>query len=810
MIFRNRFLMGVFAVVACVALTGAAWAQMPEPGGDKTLSPYFFVKSDDPTLDQLPLKSSSADVKIAGVISDILVTQVYKNEGKRPIEAIYVFPASTRAAVYGLKMTIGTRTIVAKIKKKEEARQEYEAARKAGKSASLLEQDRPNVFTMNVANILPGDEIKVEMSYTELLVPTDGVYEFVYPTVVGPRYNGGSGPQATPPKNEKWVANPYLGEGEKSQTTFDIGLTISAGLPIEEATCDTHKTTISYDGPQVAKVKLDASEKYGGNRDFILKYRLAGGKIESGILLYEGESENFFLMMVQPPKSVKPEQIPGREYIFVVDVSGSMNGFPLNITKKVLGDLISHLRPSDTFNVVLFSGGSTVMSESSLPATEENVQKAVNVIDHEQGGGGTELLPALKRAIDLPRTNGTSRTVVVVTDGYVTVENEAYDLIRQNLGTANLFAFGIGSSVNRLIIEGMARAGMGEPFIITTQAQAQARGAKFRQYIQSPVLTGIKVDYGDFETHAVEPPSIPDVLAERPVIVFGKWKGKAAGTITITGTSGEGEYKQSFDIAATKPLPGNSALRYLWARHRIAVLSDYSTARNDKEIIEEVTQLGLTYNLLTAHTSFVAVDSEVRTQQQATAVNQPSPLPDGVSNMALPSAPFPKQSRGKSYSAKEESDSFEMESGSFDGGPSIAARRMAKTPSGAPGSKPQTPPTKSAAPRITIGGIVTSGGLSADTIRTTFEKLLKPVLAEYVKLLGQQPGLKGKITLEVTLDVSGGIAKASVVSSELNAVVSSGMKQGDLDKLLVKEIKAATFSVGGSALEFTVVFTFEP
>src|SRR4030043_2213907 len=176
----------IFPLVMLIA--SAAHGQ-PMEEANKTLSPYFFVKSDDPGVDQLPLKSTSADVKVVGVIADVIVTQVYKNEGEKPLEAIYIFPASTRAAVYGMKMTIGKRTIIAKIQERGEARRQYEQANQEGKGTSLLEQQRPNVFQMNVANILPGDVIHVEMKYTELLVPTDAVYEFIYPTVVGPRYS---------------------------------------------------------------------------------------------------------------------------------------------------------------------------------------------------------------------------------------------------------------------------------------------------------------------------------------------------------------------------------------------------------------------------------------------------------------------------------------------------------------------------------------------------------------------------------------------------------------------------------------------
>ncbi len=624
----------LFAVICSVLfLPGLSHTQKPEDG-DKTLSPYFFVKSDDPTLDRLPLKSTSAVASISGVIADVVVTQVYKNEGKKALEAIYVFPASTRAAVYGMKMVIGKRVIEARIKKRDEARKDYEDAKKQGKSASLLEQQRPNVFQMNVANIMPGDEIRVELKYTEVLVPTDRIYEFVYPTVVGPRYSNKPADGALP--SEKWVRNPYLHEGEKPTYTFDMTVNIAGGMPIKELASTSHKVNTAFNGPANAKVTLDRSEKSGGNKDYILRWRLAGDKIQSGLLLYEGEKENFFLCMLQPPKKVKSAQIPGREYIFVVDVSGSMHGFPLDISKRLLRGLIGNLRPTDTFNVLLFSGGSRLMSEKSLPATQENVNNAISVIDRQRGGGGTELLPALNRVLALPKLENYSRSIIVVTDGYVRVEEEVFDLIRANLNDANMFAFGIGSSVNRHIIEGMARVGMGEPFVITKPADAPAQADRFRAMIESPVLTKVRVSFKGFSTYDVEPVSIPDVLADRPVMVFGKYKGEPKGTITVTGVSGSGRFTETINVAAAKPLRENVALRYLWARHRVTLLSDYNKLHSSDKRVKEVTDLGLAYNLLTAYTSFVAVDNRVRNAgDKPDTVNQPLPLPEGVSDYAV-------------------------------------------------------------------------------------------------------------------------------------------------------------------------------
>jgi Ca-activated chloride channel family protein len=603
---------------------------------DKTLSPYFFVKSDNPAIDQLPLKATSAEVNIAGVIADVTVVQEYANDGKNPIEAIYVFPASTRAAVYSMKMTIGERTIIAKISEREQARRDYETAKQEGKSASLLEQERPNVFQMNVANIMPGDRIRVELRYTELLIPEDGVYEFVYPTVVGPRYS--NQPAVTAPSREQWISNPYTHEGEKPLYDFNLKCALNAGMPVSDVICTSHKTDIKFDSPADATIRLMPEEKQGGNRDFILRYRLAGDKIQSGILLYPGKDENFFLAMIQPPKQVKLSVIPPREYVFIVDVSGSMHGFPLDVSKKLLRDLIGNLRPDDRFNVLLFSGASNLFSETSVSANDENIKKAIGFIDRQQGGGGTELLPALKRALNLPGTEGFARSFVIATDGYVTVEKQAFDLIRNNMNKASFFAFGIGSSVNRHIIEGMAHAGMGMPFVITNQGEAEVTAQKFRKYIQNPVLTHIAISYEKFDAYDVEPLSVPDVFSERPVLIFGKYRGSPSGNIVLKGMNGEGKYETSLPVSTVKVSEDNVALRYLWARERIRTLSDYASTGygGSDEYKPEIIKLGLKYNLLTSYTSFIAIDNDIRNKNgNSTTVNQPLPLPEGVSDMAV-------------------------------------------------------------------------------------------------------------------------------------------------------------------------------
>jgi Ca-activated chloride channel homolog len=604
-----------------------------ETNTGKTLSPYFLVQNGDPTTDRLPLKETRAAVEITGVIADVVVTQVYRNEGTRPINARYIFPASTRAAVHGMTLTIGNHRIRAQIRERERAQQEFNQAQAAGKSAALLQEHRPNVFSMNVANVMPQDDLRVELHYSELLVPTDGVYEFVYPTVVGPRYS--NEPEQTAAENECFVKTPYLHEGQAPTYTFDIQTRIAAGMPVQEVSCSSHATIVEWPNANTALVKLDPSESAGGNRDYILRYRLEGNQIQTGVLLYPGSDENFFLLMVEPPVRVTPQQVPPREYIFVLDVSGSMHGFPLDTAKSLMRELIGGLRPTDRFNVLLFSGASRLFSPQSVPATAENLQHAMADIEHEQGGGETELGKALERAFGLPREPGFSRTTLVVTDGYVSAEASVFDIIRTNLNHSNVFAFGIGSSVNRFLIEGMAKAGQGEPFVVTGSAEAPAAAAKFQAYVQSPVLTSIAVASEGLETYDVEPLSIPDLFAERPLVIFGKWRGQAAGTLRVSGMSGDGPYEQAFDLATADSSEENRALRYLWARTRVARLSDHEI-RNDDARRGEIIDLGLTYELLTAYTSFIAIHEVVRnTDPDTQTVDQPLPLPEGVSDFAV-------------------------------------------------------------------------------------------------------------------------------------------------------------------------------
>jgi Ca-activated chloride channel homolog len=644
LILRMSFLLILLSLVFTfpVMAQSSGYDRRMEESGAKTLSPYFVVISGHPETDVLPLKETSASVNIVGVIADVTVRQKYVNSGMNTLEAIYTFPLSTKAAVYAMKMTIGKRTITARISEKEKARRDYNKAKTEGNRVSLLEQNRPNVFTMNVANIAMNDTIVVELKYTELLVPENGVYSFVYPTVVGPRYSNKTKTEAG--IDGQFVNTPYTKEGESSTYKFNIDIKINSGIPIQDVTCTTHKIRVTHPDLYTASIILDKNESNGGNRDVILNYSLQGNKIESGVMLYEHGDENFFLMMVQPPKKVLQEDIPPREYIFIVDVSGSMHGYPLDISKKLLRNLILNLKPTDKFNVVLFSGYTGVLSENSVEANQLNIDRAIHLIDNQHGGGGTELLSALRRAYNIPRDNSyVSRSIVLVTDGYVDVEKEAFEMVRNNNDKSNFFSFGIGTSVNRHLMEGMAFMGNGEPMIVINVEKADQQAEKFRSYINSPVLTQIKTDFDTMEAYDIEPGTTPDMLAERPIIIFGKYKGTHNGTVTLKGNTGQSSYEKTFDLSAINPNPAFSAIRYLWARERIKLLDYYTNQRQyyqasiDEFLKKDIIELGLKYDLMSQYTSFIAIDEEFKIDKdgKSVTVKQPLPLPQGVSNYAV-------------------------------------------------------------------------------------------------------------------------------------------------------------------------------
>jgi Ca-activated chloride channel family protein len=440
--------------------------------------------------------------------------------------------------------------------------------------------------------------------------------------------------------------------------------------------------------------------------------------------------------------------------------------------------------------VLLFAGGADVLSESkSLPATEDNKQRALEFIKARHGGGGTNILPAMRQALALPRTEGTSRIVVVATDGYVRVEPEVFDLIRQNLGEANLFPFGIGTSVNRFLIEGMARAGQGEPFVVLKPEEAAKQAARFQLYVETPVLTGLNTTFQGFEAYDVEPPALPDLFALRPLTLLGKYRGQPRGTVVITGKTAAGEFRREVKVEDSLASPDNVALKYLWARERIRRLSDYQSLSQgqDEAGIKKITDLGLKYNLMTAYTSFVAVDKVKRADGTVETVKQPLPLPQGVSDLAVGKGAPLAASAPRTYEATRvfgsSLHSKDLEVSRFHGGEEKQA------------AKASTWDLKVKAVRV-------QGKLEGAALQQTLENEL-PRLEKCFRQakVGELKGPR-QISLQFTLSVEGKVTAAKVIKP--NQLPSS------LPDCLVKALKRIAFpkpAEGPAKVEVLLTFS---
>jgi len=604
----GRFLMALLLA----AVTGVAVASE---------TPYFQVIGADATrIERLPLLQTQADVDIAGTIAAVELRQTFENRGNVPIEAVYVFPASLRAAVNGLTMRIGERVVRGVIREKETARTEYAEAKAAGKNTALLEQHGEGIFRMRLANILPGDRIEVALQYTELLQPREGVYEFFLPTTLG------GGDHADRAAGQTASSAPDV-----TDYSFGLAVKLAGPLPFAQIESPSHRIAVQHADPTHATVTFADDEAKAMTRDFVLRFGYAGDNIAGGLLLYPGRDENFFLLTLQPPASVRPEQVPAREYIFVVDVSGSMTGAPLGLAKLVLRELLAGMRPQDRFNVLLFAGGSRVLGEQgSLDGTPQNLQRALSLIDDNDASGATDLLQALERVYALPRSTGMARSIVVVTDGVIPAGDAVSRLIRSRLHEASVFAFGVGASVDKGVIQRIARAGTGEAVMIENLDKGKPQAQAFRRYIEQPLLTDVRAIFEGFDAYDVSPTPLPDLFAQRPIVLIGKYRGAAQGQIRVRGNDGRGPYEAVVDVAAGSSSTINAPLRTLWARSvladRLDLGADDANAVAQAEQKADITRLGLNYSLLTPYTSFVAIDEVVRTQDASARVDQPTPL----------------------------------------------------------------------------------------------------------------------------------------------------------------------------------------
>ncbi len=533
-----------------------------------------------------------------------------------------------KSAVSEFVMIIGKRKIRGILREKEEAEAIYNEARSQGYQASLLVQHRPNVFEQKVANIEPGKSITVDIQYFHTLAYEDGWYTFVFPTVVGPRYN-------PPGTSDPIVAgNPtsanYLRPNERSGHDLSIVVEVDAGVAIEELK-STHEIVAIQTKPESAAVRL-ADHSTIPNRDFTLSYQVAGERIKSNLVTTwdDKSAQGYFSLMLYPPSDANSLARRPMEMVFVLDCSGSMDGLPLQQSKDAVKAALGLLNEGDTFQIIRFSEDSTQLGNQPLLATRDNLKRARQYLNSLNGTGGTQMIEGIKAALDFPHDASRLRFVTFMTDGYIGNEKDIIGAVHDRIGESRIFSFGVGSSVNRYLLERMAKEGRGAVAYLGSRDSARDLMRDFFGRISQPALTDIDIDWGSMTVSDVYPARIPDVFVGRSVVVTGKYLG-APGEVVVSGTAGDQVRKltlSSGESAAEVPF-----LSKIWARLRIADLSDRMSFENDPygEFANAIKTTALEHQLVSDYTSFVAVDASRKTSgDYGVTVPQAVPVPDGV------------------------------------------------------------------------------------------------------------------------------------------------------------------------------------
>ena len=586
----------------------------------------------------LPLNHTDVAASISAYIASVNVTQEFHNPYDEKIEAVYVFPLPQNAAVNGFVMTIGERKIRGIIREREQAQRIYTEAKRQGYVASLLTQERANIFTQHVANIEPGKRIDVNITYFHTLTYDDGWYEFVYPMVVGPRFNPpgstqgvGAAARGQAGSSGQQAEIQYLRPNERSRHDISLVVDISAGVTIEEINCVNHRINVSREMSEQMRVELDPSDAIP-NKDFVLRYRVAGDQVKTALLTHRDTSgDGYFTFMLYPPQDISNRSRQPMEMIFVMDCSGSMSGQPIAQSKDAVQHALGCLEPQDTFQIIRFSNGTSQLGRQPLPATAKNVRRGKQYVANLSGGGGTMMIEGIKAALNFPHDPERLRFVTFLTDGYIGNESEILAAVHDQLGSSRIFSFGVGSSPNRYLMNRMAKLGRGAVAYLSLNDDGAKVMDNFFYRVSQPVLTDITIDWGNMRVADVIPARTPDLFVGRPVIVTGRFDGDEPTTIRIKGRAAEGIVEASFDVNPVDPANENEALPAVWARNYIAQLVDRATYDPNIELPQQITEIALNYNLMSAYTSFVAVDSKSRTAgDHGTTVNVAVPVPDGV------------------------------------------------------------------------------------------------------------------------------------------------------------------------------------
>lgn len=546
---------------------------------------------------EAPVLGATVEVRVTGIIARTKVTQIFQNPSSDWVEGIYIFPLPGDAAVDTLKMKVGDRTILGVIQEKSEARQTYETAKQRGSKASLVEQQRPGVFTTSVAHVGPGETVEVAIELQQVVQWDAGRFRLRFPMVVRPA----EGKTSRRP--------PVLRRGSAPVNPFSFHADLYPGFPLARVESPSHAITVVKEKGKSFRYAVDLAKgvEYADS-DLVLEWTPDVGREPRAVFYSEEvDGEKYALLMVMPPDApgAMASRLP-RETIFVIDTSGSMEGSSIQQAREALLFGLGKLQPTDWFNVVEFDSTAKSVFPESVPATPDSLERARRFITGLGADGGTEMLPALQIAFRKPAPAGLVPQVIFATDGQLSDEEKVVSFLKTNLGNRRLFPVAIGAAPNGALLRRLGDLGSGSFTAIADVRNVQAAMGALFSHLESPMLRQIEVQWSDPSAEAW-PSRVPDLYLGEPLVVTARLED-GTGPVNVSGLRGGAAWQDSFEVAGEFKGAG---IDKLWARRKIQGLSDSLADGGDPvEVRRGITGLGLRHHLVTNYTSLVAVDPE--------------------------------------------------------------------------------------------------------------------------------------------------------------------------------------------------------
>ncbi len=566
-----------------------------------------------------PDLATEAHMRINGMVARVRVVQHFLNPHDEWQEGVYVFPLPDNAAVDHVRLLVGGRVIVGEIRERQEAKQTYEKAREEGKRAALVEQERPNMFTASVANIGPGERITVEIRYHQTLPYKDGAFRLRFPLVVGPRYIPGAEPEiglvnavitTEPPRvpDAERITPPIRHPSRGMANPVQMRIDLNPGFEVAEITSPYHAIKTTGSANEGFTITLDGAA-VPADRDFELVWKPRPGETPVAAVFTEEQGDDtFLLMMVTPPETGGAPRDRGlpREVVFIIDTSGSMAGASLKQAKLALAMAIKRLHPRDRFNVIQFNSVTSSLFTAPEAADPSAVRRALAYTAYLKAEGGTEMLPALRKALNGEKDASRIRQVVFITDGDVGNESELFREVTGRLGDSRLFTIGIGSAPNGYFMREAATLGRGTFTYIGAVDEVREKMEALFAKLERPALTDLRLTFTDGMTAEVFPQPLPDLYYGEPLVIAAL-VDRLEGEVVISGRMGRTPWRTAVPLTSPRPAPG---IAKVWARRKIQALSDSVHYEADRQAVREaVTRVALDHHLISRYTSLVAIDA---------------------------------------------------------------------------------------------------------------------------------------------------------------------------------------------------------